>query len=108
MINILKDVSLLTAVSENTLKKFVPIITNCIGHAVNESICNETEITKIDLEVGQLHIKVADDGIHYRFVPSKDLEKVIKNTVITNSSPILRKLEINLQQKLDQTYKELL
>ena len=108
MTNLLNDISVLTNVSESTLKKFTPIINNCIGHAVHETECAKEDITKIDLSIGQLIIKISYDGIHYRFVPSKELENILVKTVTTGSSPILDKLETNLQQKIDRTYKELL
>lgn len=108
MKNLLKDISVLTDVSENTLKKFIPIITYCISHAVYESVCEKQDVVDIDLETGQLKIKIDSDGIKYRFVPSKDLEKLILQTVTTRNSPILNKLENNLQNKIDRSFKELL
>ena len=108
MIDLIEDIAVLTSVHENTLKKFVPSIRYSIGHAVMESLATKQEITKIDLGFGELHIKVAHDGIHYRFVPDKELEKLITNTAVTKTSPILNKVETNLQQKIDHTYKELL
>ena len=108
MSNILKDITTLTDVPENTLKKFIPIINACIGHSVHEGICMQTESIEIDLEIGKLCIRVDSVGIKYKFVPSKELEKLLVTTVTTNTSPILATLECNLQQKIERAYKELL
>lgn len=108
MINLLKDISILTDVNENTLNKFVPIYEYCIGHAVHEATCIKSDIVELDLGFGELHIKLEHDCIRYRFVPSKDLEKSIINTIKTHNSPIITKLESNLQEKIDRAYKELL
>ena len=108
MTYLIKDVSLLTDVSENTLNKFIPTCTYCIGHAVHESECLQNDITEIDLGFGELHIKVDEGSIRYRFMPSKDLEKLLIKTVTQHTSPIISKLESNLQEKIDRTYKELL
>lgn len=108
MANVLEEVSVLTDVSENTLKKFIPTIDYCISHMIYEGICEKRDIIEIDLEIGQLDVKICLDGIHYRFLPSKELEKLIVQAVKTKTSPVLAKLEKNLQDKIDRAYKELL
>lgn len=106
--NVLEDISTLTSVSENTLKKFIPVINYIIGHGVHEALCEKTEYVNIDLEIGELHIKIEDDSVRYRFVPSKDLEYLICNTIKTKQSPIMSKVDYDLQQRIDKAYKELL
>jgi hypothetical protein len=51
---------------------------------------------------------VDEGSIKYRFVPSKELENILIKTVTHRTSPIILKLESNLQEKIDRTYKELL
>lgn len=106
MNNLLEDVAALTDVSENTLRKFMPVITSSIGHSIFEGLCRNENIIEVDIEIGRLILKVEDEGVRYRFVPSKELEKTIVTSIKTHSSPILDKLETNLQQKLDCAYKE--
>ena len=108
MKDLIKDVSVLTDVNEHTLNKFIPICNHCIGHAIHESECLQEEITEIDIGFGELHIKVDEGAIKYRFIPSKELEKLLIKTITQHTSPILLKLESNLQEKIDRTYKELL
>ena len=108
MTNLIKDVSLLTDVSENTLKKFLNVSDYVIGHCIYESLCRKEDVVSIDIGVGQLDIKIDENKLHYRFIPSKDLEKLIIQTVTTNSSPMLTKLDNKLQEKIDRAYKELL
>jgi hypothetical protein len=108
MVNLIEDVSKLTDVSEKTLNKFIPVCTYSIGHAVYESYCCKQSITEIDIGVGQIDIKVEDNTIKYRFVPSKELEKTLIQTVTTKSSPLIVKLDNNLQDKIDRAYKELI
>ena len=108
MINLIEDVSTLTDVSANTLKKFLNVSNFVIGHSVHESMCEHKELTNIDLGVGQLDIKVDDNRIYYRFTPSKELEKILIQTITTNTSPMITKLDNKLQEKIDRAYKELL
>ena len=103
-----EDVSVLTNVSTKTLDKFINISTACIGHAVHESCCEKSNISIIDIGIRELHIKIDDCEIRYKFVPSKELEKTLIQTVTTKNSPIISKLNENLQEKIDKTYKELI
>lgn len=108
MAPMIEDLSLLTGVNEKTLKKFIPLIKYIISHNVYENICIGKEITEIDIGIGTLVLKNDGDSIKYRFVPCKDLDKLILETVTLNKSPIVTKLEENFQERLEKSYKELL
>lgn len=108
MTNLIEDVSALTEVTEATLEKLLKVSTHCIGHAVHESICEKQEITKIDLGIGELTIRVSTEGIQYRFVPSTSLEKLLVQTVTSKTSPMVIQIENKLQDKINKTYKEVL
>ena len=106
--NIIEDVSFLTNVSDHVLNKLINVTNYSIGHAIHESICEKEEFAMLDIGIGELHIKVEDDGVRYRFVPTKPLEDMITKTVLTKQSPIITKLDTDLQSKIDKTYRELI
>lgn len=108
MNNLIQDISVLTDVSESTLKKFIPIVNSCIGHTVHESRCCNKEVSEIDLGFGELHLKVDPSGIRYKFIPSKELEKLIVKTLSSKQSPISITIEKNLEEKILRAFKELL
>ena len=108
MINLIEDTAKLTDVSSKTLLKFIPIFNYSIGHAVHESCCARSTVTEIDLGYGELHIRIEDEGIRYKFIPSKELEKILVKTVTTKQSPIIDKIDKDLQEKIDLAYKELI
>ena len=108
MTNLQNDLCTLTNISENTLKKLIPISTYCIGHAVAETHAERREITEIDLGFGELDIRVVENQIKYRFIPSKELEDCLVRTVTTGCSPIITTLDTKLQEKIDKVYKELI
>ena len=108
MTRLIDDLVLLTDVSEATFKKFSNLTNYIVGHAVHEHDCEGAEVTIIDLEIGELHIKVSDNSVKYRFVPSKELDLMICNTINSGISPIVTKLNTGLQEKIDKAYKELL
>lgn len=105
---LLKDLYILTDVQENILQKFVPLAEYCIAHDVHESMCFRQELAEIDIGIGTLVVKVDEDSIRYKFIPSENLEKMMIEMVKTHKSPILSKLETNLQTKIEKAYKELL
>ena len=107
MSKLIEDVSNLTCVSENTLRKFIPTINYCIGHALYESLCIQEEYLRMDIGVGELQIKCDNESVRYRFIPSKELEGIVV-TAAKGQSPIAVKLEDDLQAKIDKAYKELL
>lgn len=108
MMELLQDLYILTDVQENVLKKFIPIAEYCIAHDVYESMCYRQEFAEIDIGIGTLVVKVDDDSIRYKFIPSENLENMMIEMTKTRKSPILSKLENNLQTKIEKAYKELL
>lgn len=107
-INLINDMSVLTDVSENTLKKFLPVSNFIVGNAVYEAMCEKRDLISVDIGMGQIDIKLDDDAIHYRFIPSKELEQVLIKTLTSHASPMTVQLENKLQGKIDRAYKELL
>ena len=55
--------------------------------------------TLID-DMKQTLIKAEGAGLRYRFIPSPELETLLKTAIKTNTSPILTKLDKNLQEKI--------
>lgn len=108
MANLLEDVSTLTGVTEKTLEKLINVSNYCIGHSVHETLCQKQDVTTIDIGIGELVIRVIDEGIQYRFVPSVALEKSLVQTVVGKTSPMIVQLENKLQDKIDKAYKEVL
>lgn len=108
MENLIEDVSVLTDVSETLIKKFIPVSTYCISHAVFESLSKDETVTEIDIGIGQLLIKTDSTSVKYRFVPSKELEKSVKQSVTTGYSPMITKIDNSLQEKIERAFKELI
>lgn len=110
MTRLIDDLANLSDVSENILRKFVPLINYSVAHAVHEADCEQCDdtVAEIDLEIGELQIRICSDTVKYRFIPSKELDSMICSTVRSGVSPLVTKLNNNLQEKIDKSYKELL
>ena len=69
---------------------------------------NIEPLSEIDLGFGTLLIKLEDDIIKYKFIPSSVLETNIKETVQKKKNPLVAAVDESLVSKIERCYKELL
>lgn len=108
MNNINKDISLFTGLSEDNVAYITNIIEDVICEDVYESILNHESTTEINLGYGILYIKLEDDNIKYKFIPSKNLIDNINNIFKNNEYTFKSKINKTLTDRITKTYKELL
>ena len=108
MATLIEDLSVLTDVSEPTLKKFIPVSIYCLSHNVFETLHKNENISEIDIGIGQLCIKIESNSVKYRFIPSKELDKCVTQAVTTGCSPMITKIDTSLQEKIERAFKELI
>lgn len=106
--DLIQDVSKLTAVSQITLNKLANVVSLCICNAVYESVLENEPITEIKLGIGTLLIKYENNEVLYKFIPNQKLENQLIDTIKTNESPLVLELELSLKDKIEAVYKELL
>lgn len=107
MENLNKSMSKLTGISEGTLQSLHSKEIYCICDEVEESILKDEEITDVDIGVGELYIKHTGKEIQYKFIPSKELEASLTETVVNKKCPLKEKLDASLVDKISKVYKEL-
>lgn len=107
MENLIKDVSTLTTIPEKSLNKLMDKTYWCISNEVVESLKQDSNVIEIDIGIGELYIKVVDDTIQYKFIPSAKLNDTVKNTVINKRNVLEDTLEKTLINKIVDTYKDL-
>lgn len=103
--DLIKDVAVLTTIPEKTLKKLSTKAIYCINDAVVDAA---GEPADIDIGIGTLSISVVNDKVVYKFVPSKEFEESIKNSVINEQNLLEDALEASLVDKITNVYKEFL
>lgn len=108
MTKLLDDISTLTNIPDNILKKLVKVSNYSITHTIYEGIVSNKSEVSIDLGIGELEIYLAANQIRYRFIPSNELEKDIIKTIQNKVSPIAITLDDSLKTKIDKCYKELI
>lgn len=106
MSNILVDLATLTTIPLTSLERLVDLSTASMCHSVEESLIQGETLTMIDIGIGKLGIKLEDNAILYKFIPSTDFEDSIKKTVLSGKSPLTLKVESTLKDKITKTYKD--
>lgn len=108
MTDLIKDLSTLTTIPEKALQKLNNKSYYCINEAVLETLLAKKELVEINIGIGTLYIQLLDNSVKYKFIPSPEMEKNIKNTVINNQNSLQNVLESSLVNKIINTYKDLL
>lgn len=108
MHDLIKNLNSLTLIKESILRSLSSIIEDSICQYTLEAIELDEDIVKIDFGFGILSINISSDELEYKFIPSKKLEKKLIKSINTNTSPLVLNIEKKLNQRIINTYKELL
>lgn len=108
MNGIIHDLNRTTDIPINSLVRVSENINLCVANAFYESLQNCETITTYDIGIGKLLIGLKDNGIHYKFIPSKQLEGLLIDVANGNGNPIVQALDKSLVDKIIRTYKEAL
>lgn len=108
MNKILEDLNILTTIPLTALQDLKDKGIDCIAHSVLENVLSKNPLTELDIGIGILYIKLEDDSIKYRFIPSKKLEDTVASTILTKQSPVVSRVETALKEKVESTYKNFL
>ena len=109
-INIIDDVSSICNLPNNVLIRLSYVV-NCI---IADSICDSLpdKDFEFDIGIGKIYITIEENkagkSVRYRFIPSKELEDSINNVVKSRRSPLTKSVENSLQNKVFNTYKDLM
>lgn len=103
-----EDLSAVSNIPKLTLDKLLTCAESLMAATVSDSIKEGSSTSVIDLVFGQLYIKLEDDSIKYKFVPSTSLNTAIKQVATGGENPVIKKLEKALAEKIESAYKNLL
>lgn len=106
--NIVNDLSNLTNVPALTLEKLLNMCVYCIASDVTDIVSSNDNELYIDLIFGKLKITLVDNSeIKYKFIPSKELESQVVDTLFSKEKPLTKVLEQSLVDKIMRTYKDI-
>lgn len=104
MIDVYDDIRKLMLLSKNTINSISDLQCDCIGHGITE---RDSNIVECDIGIGILSLYICEDAVSYKFIPSCRLESSIKSAIETNNSPLIKKAEESLVNKISSTYKDI-
>ena len=107
MTDLLQDLSLLTGVSYTNLTFFNIHATNAIAHIVMESLLENKDISEIAIGIGILKICNKDNELRYKFIPSETLNNKVISTIKNGGSPVAKRVNEKLGQRINNAYKDL-
>lgn len=108
MQNLLEDVSILTTIPENTLRRLARKEMYCICNDLSEALLKGEKEVVLDLGFGTLTINVDNEDIKYRFQPNMVLDRSIKKVCTDKTNPLVELVEETLASRITNTYKDLL
>lgn len=96
--NVIDDMSTITTIDKNKLKKFIDFEECCIANCINE---REDGVSIIDIGIGTLSILVEHNKISYKFIPSESLRRKVlsttkgKNNVADRIEKVARRITLD-------------
>ena len=108
MTDIIKDMSTLTTISEKSLHELMKKEEYCIVSAIFENMKNNEVLTELDIGIGKLLVKIENNSIKYKFIPSESLEHAIVNSYKQDKCVLVDKLNKSLVDRITNTHKDIL
>lgn len=106
--DLVSDISTLTTLPDKTLRRLCDKGVECICHDTLETLQNGEIETNIDISIGIIKIIVDNDEIHYRFIPSANLERMLVESINDNVDPLVKHIEESLTNRILTAYKDLI
>ena len=102
-----EDLSKITTIPIRNFNNISLQSIDLIGHYVAEAKRNKMSNCEVDIGVGRLLLKLSDDKIVWKFIPSITLENKAKSAYKKGNSPIVKRIEDTLAKRMVENYKEL-
>lgn len=105
-INTVNDLGNLLKVSNKTLEELVDKVNLCIGSSIHDGLLEKKEAVVLNIGIGTLSINLID--MQCKFIPSKDLKAVIRQSIDQKVDPLELQLADALKNKLEAILQETL
>lgn len=102
----LKDLSTITTIPYHTLQKLFEKFLWIICDSIEESCRSKQDYASIDIGIGTIDIAFDDDTVQYRFIPSRNLDDSIKDTIVNKNNPLVNNVEEALVKRIVNAYKD--
>lgn len=88
----------------NNVGKYINVVHS---HDVCTQLNDGKDTFELDLFEGKLYIKMVDDNIKYKFIPSESFNQVVVDTIVNKESLLITTASDRLKGTLTNTYKDI-
>lgn len=106
--NLTEDISKLTTIPEWQLQKLQQISKQDICQCIVDTILEKENVCKVDIGIGTIIIGVCGDEVQYKFIPDKQFEQMVIDSVNGDREFLRENIEISNNMRMLRIYKELL
>lgn len=106
--NVINNVSNLYNLPTKQVDKIINTAENVICHDVLQAYIRKQGYIILDIGIGTLTVDITNDYLEYKFVPSKNLESKLVNTLDTKQDILIQNIEQSIVAKITNAYKELI
>lgn len=107
MINLIQRLASLTTIPEKNFIKLNEKSELIIANAANNALHNGETNLEVDIGIGTIYIKIEDNQILYKYVPSASLEKYMKKAIVDDKDFLTEVVEKSLSNRILNAYKDL-
>lgn len=104
---LLSDISNIYSIRTSIFNKLIELAELCICDYLVETKLHDDDLLEINIGIGKILILVLEDSLEYQFIPSTKLEQLAYDSILKLKSPLEKKVERGIEEKLISTYKEL-
>lgn len=106
-VDLKKDLSIFSGIPVSKFDDLIEKSNFDICQSVKEYLTNNDEQCIVDIGIGDLIIQKIDDELEFKFIPSDVLQKYLIKTIEDGKSPLTKKLELIITDRMLKIYKEL-
>ena len=106
--NVIKDLSTLTTIPEDTLRSLVDKLEYCICDNIEETMIKGETQCGLDIGIGILYISFSNGELKYHLKPRAKINDSIVNVLKNKMNVLTNKVESTLIDKVTNTYKDLI
>jgi len=108
MVKLSLQLSKLSDIPEPSIEKLLGLVNGIVALSVYDNMLDNEEVTEIDLGFGTLNILSVNEGIKFRYVPSKNIQDDLTKIINGKEPSTLRKLEKYAIKQITELYKDLI
>lgn len=101
-------INTLSGIPENAIKQLDKYLKYIHSHDIVLQMDKGENVFELELFEGTLYLTLDDSSVKYKFVPNKEFEDIVVQSIINKSDKLLNAATDKLKLILSHTYKDIL